>query len=86
MKVAKIFASTKFKNRCRTLGLPWWWSGKESVCNTGDIRDAGVIPGSEKFPGEWNGNPLQYSSLGNPMDRGAWQATVYEIAKESDMT
>ena len=43
--------------------------------------DAGLIPGSGKFPGEGNGNPLQCSCLGNPMDRRAWQATVHGVAK-----
>ena len=47
--------------------------------------DAGSIPGSGRSPGGGNGSPLQYSRLGNPMDRGAWQATVYGVA-ESDMT
>ena len=48
--------------------------------------DAGSIPQSGRSPGEGNGNPLQYSSLGNPSDRGAWQAAVYGVAKESDTT
>ena len=48
--------------------------------------DAGSIPGSGRHPGEGNGNPLQYSCLGNPMDRGAWWATVHGVAKESNMT
>ena len=43
--------------------------------NTGDVRDAGLIPGSRRSPGEGNGNPLQYSCLENPMDRGAWWTT-----------
>ena len=47
----------------------------------GDVRDAGSIPGSERSPGGGNGNPLQYSCLGNPMDRGAWWATVHRVAK-----
>ena len=47
--------------------------------------DAGLIPWLGRFPGEGNGNPLQYSCLGNPMYRGAWWATVHEVA-ESDMT
>ena len=42
------------------------------------------IPGSGMFPGEGNGNPLHYSYLGNPTDRGAWQATAHEVAKELD--
>ena len=48
--------------------------------------DQGSIPGLGRSPGEGNGNPLQYSSPGNPMDRGAWQDTVHVVAKESDMT
>ena len=44
-------------------------------------RDVGSFPGSGRSLGEVNGNPLQYSSLGNPMDRGAWQATVHGVAK-----
>ena len=48
-------------------------------------EEADSIPGSGRSPGERNGNPLQYSCLGNPMDRGAWRAIVYEVAKESDM-
>ena len=44
-------------------------------------RDAGSVPGSRRSPGEGNGNPLQYSCLGNPMDREAWQATVHGVAK-----
>ena len=44
------------------------------------------IPASGRFPGEGNGSPLQYPCLGNPMNKGAWQATVHGVAKESDMT
>ena len=51
---------------------------KESACNAGDL---GLIPGSGRSPGERNGNPLQYSCLGNPIDGGAWQATLYGVAK-----
>ena len=47
----------------------------------GDIRDVGSIPGSGKSPGGGISNPLQYSGLKNPMDRGAWQATVHGVAK-----
>ena len=46
--------------------------------------DAGVIPESERFPGEVSGNPLQYSCLGKHMDRGVWQATAHGVTKESD--
>ena len=54
---------------------------KNPPANTGDIGDAGSTPGSGRSPGEGNGNPLQYSCLENPMDREAWRATVYEVAK-----
>ena len=53
--------------------------------NSRDTRDVGLIPGSGRSPGGGNGNPLQYSCLENSMDRGAWQASLYEIA-ESAMT
>ena len=52
--------------------------GKEFACNPGE-QDS--IPGSGRSPGEGNGNPFQYSCLENPMDRGAWQATVHEVPK-----
>ena len=58
---------------------------KNLPANAGDLRDIGLIPGSRRSPGEGNGNPLQYSCLENPMDRGAWQATDHGVA-ESDMT
>ena len=64
-------------------GLPRWLSGKESPCNAGDL---GSICGSGRSLGEGNGNPLQYSCLENPMDRGAWWATVRGVAKELDTT
>ena len=60
---------------------------KESACNAGDL---GSIPGPGSSLGEGNGNPLQYSCLENPMDRGAWWATVHGVAKSrarlSDLT
>ena len=59
-----------------------WLSNKESTCNAGDTSS---IPGSGRSPGEGNGNPLQYSCLGNPIDRRAWQVTVHGDARESDM-
>ena len=52
--------------------------GKESACNAGDTGDAGLIPGLGRSLEEGNGNLLQYSCLENPMDRGAWQATVHD--------
>ena len=54
---------------------------KNSPASSGDIRDTGLIPGLERFPGEGNGNPLQSTCLENSMDRGAWQATVHGLTK-----
>ena len=58
--------------------LLWWFSGKESTCETGD---AGSIPGFERYPGEGNGTLPQYSCLGNPMEREARLAIVHRVAK-----
>ena len=58
--------------------FPGGSDGKASVYNAGD---PGSIPGSGRSPGEENGNPLQYSCLENPMDRGAWRVTVHGVAK-----
>ena len=52
--------------------------GKESACNA---RDKGLIAGLGRSPGEGNGNPLQYSRLENPKDRGTWQAVVHEVSR-----
>ena len=68
------------------LRLPWWLSGKEFACNTGAAGGTGLIPGSGRSSGGWHGNPLQYSCLKNPMDRGPWQDIVQWGHKESDMT
>ena len=65
----------------RLFPFPGGSVGKESVCNAGD---PGPIPGWGRSPGEGNGNPLQYSCLENPMDRGIWGATAQVIA-ELDM-
>ena len=54
---------------------------KNPPANAADAGDVGSIPGSGRSPGEGNGNPLQYSCLGNPMDRGARRATVHGVAK-----
>ena len=59
-------------------GFPGSSDVKESACNAGD---PGLIPGLGRSPGEENGCPLQYSCLENPMDRGAWRATVHGVAK-----
>ena len=54
---------------------------KKSTDNAGDTRDSSSVPGSERSPGEGNGNPLHYSCLENSMDRGAWQATVLGVTE-----
>ena len=59
---------------------------KNPPVNAGDTKDLGLIPGSERSSGSGNGNPLQYSCLGNPMDRGAWWGSSSWSNKESDTT
>ena len=54
---------------------------KNLPANAGDIRDMGLIPGLGRSPGEGNGNPLQYSFLENPVDRGTWQATAHMVTQ-----
>ena len=54
---------------------------KNQPANAGDLRDAGLIPGLGKSPGRGHGNLLQYSCLEDPMDRGAWRATVHMVTK-----
>ena len=63
-------------------GLPWWLSTKESTCNAGDM---GSIPVLVRSPGGGHDKPLQYSYLGNFMDRGAWWAIVQGVTKSQDM-
>ena len=60
-------------------GFPWWLTNPPT--NAGDM---GSISGSGRSSGEGNGNSLQYSCLGNSMDRGAWRTTVHMVTKESD--
>ena len=62
-------------------GLPGGAVVKNPLANAGDARDTGSIPGLGRFPGGGNGNPVQYSCLENPMDRGAWRATVHGVTK-----
>ena len=64
------------------MGFPGGSVVKNPPANAGDV---GLIPGWGRSPGGGHGNPLQYFSLGNPMDRGGWQATVHAVT-ESDMT
>ena len=67
----------------RRLGFPGGSKGKESASKA---KDPGLILGSRRSPGEGNCNPLQYPCLEDPMDRGAWQATVHGGIEELDMT
>ena len=64
-------------NLTRMWGLHWWLR-QASAYNVGD---PGSIPGSGRFSGEGNGNPLQYSCMENPMDGGAWQSKIHGVAK-----
>ena len=75
-KRSKYVLSNDIANQL--LGFPGSSNGKESACNTGDL---GLIPESGRSPGEGHGNPLQYSCLKNPMDRGAWWAMVHGVAE-----
>jgi len=85
-KAARAEGSNSFWNRpvnaffdsVLVVCFPGGSDSKASVCSA---RDLGSIPRSGRSPGEGNGNPLQYSCLENPTDRGAWQATVHGIAK-----
>jgi len=61
------------------MGFPDGSAGKESTCNEGEIGYMGLLPGSGRSPGGGSDSPLQYSSLKNSMDRGAWWATVYGV-------
>ena len=69
---------TKKETEFHYVGFPGGSVSKESACSMGDLH---AIPGWGRSPGEGNGNPLQYSGLGNPMHRGAWQATVHEVIR-----
>ena len=68
------------------LGLPGGSVIKNLPANTEDARDMGLIPGSGRSPGEGSDNPLQYSCLGNPMNRGAWRATVHGFAVRHNLS
>ena len=66
---------------------PWELEGSGKNLSPLHVRSpAGSIPGLGRAPGEGTGNQLQYSCLGNPLDRGVWWATIHGVAKESDMT
>ena len=70
-----------FDNKCYNGASQVVLLVKNPPADAGNIRDAGWIPGSGRSPGGGNGNPLQYSCLENPMDRGAWQTTVHGVTK-----
>ena len=70
--------SNLFVHQSNHLGLPWRLRGKESAYSAGDV---GLISGSGRSPGEGNSDPLKYSCLGNPMDRGTWWATVHKVIR-----
>ena len=65
----------------QSIGFTWWLSGKEFICNAGDASYLGSSPGSGRSPGGGHSNPLQYSCLENPMDRGASQATIHRVTE-----
>ena len=65
----------------KTIGLPWWLSGKESTCNPGATGGAGSIPGLGRYPGRICSKPLQSFCIDNHMDRGAWWATLHRVTK-----
>ena len=67
------------------IGLPWWLISKESACNAEASGGTSSIPSSGKSPGAGHGNPLQYSYLKNPMDRGAWWATIHDATKSGTL-
>ena len=79
--VNSTWALSLYLNKCYYKGFPSGAAVKQSTCNAGDAGDIGLIPGSGRAPGGEHGNPLQYSCLENPMDRGAWWATVRGTAK-----
>ena len=76
--IGKSQEISNWKNPLRSLGFPGGSDGKESTCSA---RDLGSIPGLGRSAGGRHGNPLQSSCLENPMDRGAWRATVHQVTK-----
>ena len=82
-----IYSEVELLGCMVVLGFQGSASGKNPPANAGNVRDSGLIPESGRSPGEGNGNLLQYSCLGNPMDKGTWRATVHPWGcKELDMT
>ena len=82
MPLEQVFPGLELSNPSKLCGASQVaLAVKNPSANAADVRDVGLIPGSESSPGEGNGNPLQCSCLENPIDRGAWQAAIYEVAK-----
>ena len=82
IKTLKVLSrTTLFKCIYTLIKLLWWHSSKESACNAGATGDMSSIPESGRSPGGGHSNPVQCSCLQNPMDRGAWQATVRGVAR-----
>ena len=86
--LSRVFSSTTIWKHQFVGAQPSLWSNSQVVTvvknpptNAGNVRKSGSIPGLEKYPGVGNGNPLLYSCLENPMDRGAWQPTVHRCTK-----
>ena len=79
--MAKRVETGSFRTECQYPHLPLWFSGKEFTCNARNTEDADSAPRSGKSPREGHGNPLQYSCLEKPMDRGAWPVAVHGIGK-----
>ena len=72
------------KNKCHITSLMWASlvvSSKEFACHAGDVRDTSLIPGLGRSSAGGHGNPLQYSCLENPTDRGTWPTTVHRVTK-----
>ena len=76
-----LILATIWKDLKVIMGFPGSSVGKEAACKTGGTGDVGSVSGLGRSPGEGSGKPLYYSSLGNPRDRGAWQATVHGVTR-----
>ena len=74
---------TQIRGTDTCVDFPGGSVAKNLLANTGDVRS---FPGQGRYPGEGNGNTLQYSRLGNPRDRGAWLVKAHGVAKEQDTT
>ena len=77
----RVSEEVTFNLRFERVGLLGGSVVKNLPASEGDARDVGLISGSGRCPGEGSGSPLQYSCLGNPMDRGAWQAAIHGVTK-----